>query len=91
MREQSPITISDDARAKATASLQRYFEENLDEKIGILKARLLLDYIIAEHGPVIYNQAIADAQKYFEERSADLGAVAMQQEFPFWDAKRRAR
>lgn len=88
MREQPPITLSDEARAKAVASIKRYFDENMDEKIGDLKARLLLDYIVAEHGPAIYNQAIADARAYFEERSADLGAVASRTEFPFWDERK---
>jgi uncharacterized protein (DUF2164 family) len=88
MREQPPIELTADARAKALASVKRFFEENLDEPIGELKARLVLDYIITEHGPAIYNQAISDARKYFEERSADLGAVAVREEFPFWDERK---
>lgn len=88
MREQPPIELSPDARAKALASIQRFFAENMDEPIGDLKARLVLDYIVAEHGPAIYNQAIADARQYFEERSADLGAVAVREEFPFWDERK---
>ena len=45
-RDKSAITLSDKSREQAIASLRRYVEENLDEKIGDLKAALLLDYIL---------------------------------------------
>jgi uncharacterized protein (DUF2164 family) len=88
MRSRTKITIPDAARARAIASLRRYVAENLDEEIGDLKAALLLDYILAEHGPTIYNQALGDARKYFEERAADLDA-AWHPEFPFWEKSAR--
>jgi len=88
MRNKPEITLSDKSRELAIASIRRYVEENLDEKIGDLKAALFLDYILTEHGPTIYNQAIADARRFFEERSADLGAVGYQAEFPYWVGKR---
>jgi uncharacterized protein (DUF2164 family) len=90
MRDKPPIEMSDVARKQAVASIRRYFDENIDEKIGDLKAALFLDYILAEHGPAIYNQAMADARRFFEERSADLGAVSYQVEFPFW-AERKGK
>jgi uncharacterized protein (DUF2164 family) len=89
--KQPPIELSDKARTQAITSIRRYFDENMDEKIGDLKAALFLDYILAEHGPAIYNQAIADARKFFEERSADLGAVGYHAEFPYWMAAKKSR
>jgi uncharacterized protein (DUF2164 family) len=89
MRDKAPITISDGARKQAIASIRRYFAENLDQEIGDLKAALALDYFLAEHGPTIYNQAIADARAFFDERAADLGAICYHAEFPFWNASRR--
>ena len=56
------IELSKQARTEAIASLQRYFEENLPEPIGELPAGLLLNFILEEIGPVIYNKAIGDAQ-----------------------------
>lgn len=91
MRDKTPIAIPDAAKKQAIASIQRYFAENLDEEIGDLKAALVLDYFLAEHGPVIYNQAIADAKQFFDERAADLGALCYHAEFPFWDKGKRAR
>lgn len=89
MRGKPGITISDDARKRAIASIRRYFEENLDTEFGDLKAALMLDYFLAEHGPTVYNQAIADAKSFFDERSADLGALCYHSEFPFWEPPKR--
>jgi uncharacterized protein (DUF2164 family) len=89
MRDKPPIEIPPDARTRAIASIRRYFSEELDQDIGDLKAGLLFDYFVAEHGPTIYNQAIADARAFFEERSADLAAICFQIEFPFWERNAR--
>jgi uncharacterized protein (DUF2164 family) len=84
MRGKPAITLRDDARKQAIASVVRYFAEHLDEDIGDLKARLLLDYVLGEIGPSIYNQAIADARRFFEERAADLDGICYRAEFPYW-------
>lgn len=84
MRERLAITLSDESRTRAVASLRRYFAEELDQDIGDLKADLLLRYILEEIGPTIYNRAIGDARAFFEERAADLDGTCFQAEFPFW-------
>jgi len=89
-----PIELSKQARADAIASLQRYFEENLPEPIGDLPASLLLNYILEEIGPAIYNQAIAEAQERLQQRVSDLSGELYADEFQYWmkiDAKRRNR
>jgi len=88
-----PIELSKQTRAEAIASLQRYFEENI-EPIGDLPAGLLLNFILEEIGPAIYNHAIVDAQARMQERVADLNAELYADEFQYWpkaDAKRRNR
>jgi len=88
------IEIPKQVRAAAIASLQRYFEENMAEPIGDLPAGLLLNYFIEEVGPVIYNQAIADAQARMQQRVSDLGGELYADEFQYWsqrDAKRKSR
>jgi len=52
--------------------LQDYFENERGESIGVLQARLLLDFIIENIGPAIYNLAIADMQKYLFDKIEDL-------------------
>jgi len=78
------IKLSPETTKRLIASLKRYAAENLDEEIGDLKAGLFLDYCLAEIGPVVYNQAIADAQSYFTGRVADLEGVCHEAEFGFW-------
>ena len=79
------IEFREDTRKRLIASIQRYAEENLDESIGDLKATLLLDFILKECGPSIYNQAILDAQAVLQERVSDLEESCYQPEFSYWD------
>ena len=78
------IKLSDDAAKQLRASIKRYFAEHLEQDIGDLKADLLLDYVLREIGPTVYNQAIGDAQAYFQGRVADLEGVCYQKEFTYW-------
>lgn len=89
MREKTSIEIAPEVRARAVASIRRYFAEELEHEIGDMKAGFVFDYVVAEFGPVIYNQAIADARAFFDERSADLAAICYRAEFPFWDRRQR--
>ncbi len=78
------ITLAPEPKRLALASIQRYFAENWDQDIGDLKAGLLLDYVLAEIGPAIYNKAIADAQVWFRDRVADLEGACYEKEFTYW-------
>jgi uncharacterized protein (DUF2164 family) len=89
MRKKQSVTLPDEARKNAVASIRRYFSEELDQDIGDLKAGLVLDYFLAEIGASVYNAAIADAQTFFSERSADLGALCHRDEFAYWPPESR--
>ena len=78
------ITLSPETTKQLNASIKRYVAENLDQDIGDLKAGLLLDYCLREIGPTIYNQAIADAQAYFQARVGDLEGACYEKEFTYW-------
>jgi uncharacterized protein (DUF2164 family) len=84
MRGKPEVKISADARKQAVVSIRQYFEQELGQEIGDLKASLVLDYFLSEIGPVVYNSAIADAKTFFDERAADLGALCHHDEFPYW-------
>ncbi|HXS76254.1 MAG TPA: DUF2164 domain-containing protein [Terracidiphilus sp.] len=91
------LDLSKQQRAAAISSLQRYFEENLNSvnaPIGDLPAGLLLNFFLEEIGPVIYNQAISDAQTRLTQRVSDLNGELYADEFQYWpraDAKRKSR
>jgi len=84
------IALSADARKQATASIRKYFADELDSEIGDLKAALVLDYFLAEIAPAVYNEAIGDAKHFFDERAADLTAICYHKEFPYWSKGKRA-
>ncbi|RUT35648.1 DUF2164 domain-containing protein [Paenibacillus zeisoli] len=48
--------------------VQQYFEEERSETIGELGAEQLIDFMIKELGPYLYNKAIADARSMIHER-----------------------
>jgi uncharacterized protein (DUF2164 family) len=84
MRVKGQITLPEKQQKLAAASIRRYFLEELDVEIGDLKSTLVLDYILREIGPAIYNEAIGDARAFFDERAADLSAMCYHKEFPYW-------
>lgn len=88
------ITLSEQDRAQAIASIQRYFNENLPEPLDALPAGLLLNFFLEELGPLVYNRAIGDAQARLHVRLSDLSGELFADEFQYWpkvDAKRRNR
>ncbi|HEY4303537.1 MAG TPA: DUF2164 domain-containing protein [Gemmatimonadaceae bacterium] len=77
------ISLTDDAKKHSVASIRRYFAEELELDVGELKAGLVLDFIVKEIGPSIYNAAIADAQAFLRERLVDMEALSAP-EFAHW-------
>jgi uncharacterized protein (DUF2164 family) len=88
------IEISKQARTDAIASLTRYARENLPEPLGDLATGMLLDFLLEEIGPVVYNQAIADTQKRMGQIVSELNGDLYVDEFQYWsrvEGKRRER
>jgi len=78
------IVLDEQAREHLLGSIRRFFAEELEEDIGDLKARIVLDYFIREVGPSVYNQAIADAQESLERAVSDLAGARYEPEFDYW-------
>ena len=78
------IEIPKEARKEAIASIERYFLENMEEKIGNIAAGALLGYFLEELGPVVYNKAVADVQERLQSRIAELDIEAHEDEFQYW-------
>jgi len=79
-----PVKLEKETEAYVLGSIRRFFAEDLEEDIGDLKAMRVLDFCIHEIGPSIYNQAIADAQSFLQEKVADLSGVHYEAEFDYW-------
>jgi uncharacterized protein (DUF2164 family) len=78
------MELTKQARVDAIASVKKYFEEEIREPIGDLRAGLLLDFFLEEIGPAIYNKAIGDAQARLQQRVADLDGELYADEFQYW-------
>lgn len=78
------MELSKEKRAEAIASVKKYFEEEIREPVGDLRAGLLLDFFLEEVGPAIYNKAIGDAQARMTVRVADLEGELYADEFQYW-------
>ena len=72
------IRIARETEQRMIASIKRYFEDNSDDDIGDLTASLLLDFVLREIGPSIYNQAIGDAQALHRARGRRIRASPAQ-------------
>jgi uncharacterized protein (DUF2164 family) len=86
-----PLTLSDDATQKALASLRRYFAEQRDEELGDLQATLLLEFVLKEIAPTVYNAALRDAQAFLADRVPDLEDACAMPEFGYWARTTRRR
>jgi uncharacterized protein (DUF2164 family) len=56
------IALRPETRQALQDELKTYLLEEHDIEIGDLKATLMLDHILEQIGPAIYNQALADLQ-----------------------------
>lgn len=78
------IELDPETSERLKGSLKRYFAENLDLDIGDLKALLLLQFVLKEIGPSIYNRAIDDAQSWIQEMASEIGGTCYEPEFGYW-------
>lgn len=88
------IELTQEVRADAIASIQRYFDQNMEEPIGNIAAGALLGFFLEEIGPVIYNKAVADVQEHLLQRVSELDFEVHEDEFQYWqkyEGKARSR
>jgi uncharacterized protein (DUF2164 family) len=78
------IELSKEARQQAIASIERYFREHMDERIGNIAAGALLGFMLEEIGPSIYNRAVAEVQERLGARVAELDLEVHEEEFDYW-------
>nr|WP_315427087.1 DUF2164 domain-containing protein [uncultured Albidiferax sp.] len=84
------IEIPKDARKEAIASIERYFQENMEEKIGNIAAGALLGFFLEEIGPLVYNQGVADVQERLQARIMEVDIEVHEDPFTYWRKYERA-
>lgn len=78
------IELSKESRKELIASIERYFEHNMEERIGNIAAGALLGFFLEEIGPLVYNRAVADVQERLQARVAEVDIEVHEEEFQYW-------
>lgn len=66
----SKFRFSQEEKSMMQDAIIQYFEEERDEKLGIIGSENVLDFFIELIGDKIYNTALDDAKKFYK-RSLD--------------------
>ena len=66
------IVFSKEETKAIVGAIQRYFDAELDQKIGALPAELLLDFFADHVGAYYYNRGLYDAQAAFTAKMEDV-------------------
>jgi uncharacterized protein (DUF2164 family) len=83
------IELTKETTDELIPSIQKFFGEEFDEEIGNLRSQRILEFILIEIGPSIYNKAIKDAQAYVQDRLLDLDGACFEPEMTYWTEKGR--
>ena len=78
------IELGKEDRQHAVASIERYFEQHMDQKIGNIAASGLLGFLLEEIRPSIYNKGVTDAQERMQARVSELDFEVHEEEFSYW-------
>lgn len=78
------IELSPEERQQAIASIERYFRENMEQRIGNIAAGGLLGFFLGEIGPCIYNKAVADVQERMQARISEIDIEVHEDPFQYW-------
>ncbi|MBP9905994.1 MAG: DUF2164 domain-containing protein [Rhodoferax sp.] len=81
------IELTKEARQQLITSIERYYLEERDEKIGNIAAAALLGFFLQELGPVVYNQAVSDVQERLQLRVSELDIEVHEDEYQYWRKK----
>ena len=78
------VELNREARQQAIASIERYFSEELDQRIGNIAAGALLGFFLEEIGPLVYNQTVGQLQERLLQRVQELDIEFNEDEFQYW-------
>ena len=85
------IELEKEARKAAIASIERWFQEERDERVGNIVAGALLGFFLEEIAPTVYNRAVADVQERLRMRVDELEIEVHEDEFGYWRKRQPQR
>ncbi len=83
-RAASPLRIhlSEERRRVLVAALKAHAEDSWDEPLSEFRAEGLLDLVLRELGPAVYNQGVRDACAAMQQKLGDLEGEVYEPESP---------
>jgi len=69
------IKLSKEKKEYMASEIKTYFFKERGEEIGDLASALILDFVIEKLAPEFFNQGIAEAYKYMNERLEDIFSI----------------
>lgn len=84
-----PIKLPREQKLQLISGLQHYVNAELSLEIGQLAGENLLDFMLKELSPYIYNQAMADARQVIEQRMVSIEEELYALERPMPNANRK--
>jgi uncharacterized protein (DUF2164 family) len=85
------IELDKEARKEAISSIERWFQEERDERVGNIFAGALLSFFLDEIAPTVYNRAVADVQERLRMRVDELEIEVHEDEFGHWRKRQPPR
>lgn len=85
------IQITAEDQQKAVASIQRFFEKNMEEPLGNMAAAALFDFFMQELAPLAYNRGVCDVRDRLQARLMDVEGEVYAEEFQYWQAVSRKK
>ena len=68
------IALSDARKKKVLLLLEGFYLQEFDQELSSFQAERLLEFFVRTLGPPLYNQAIAAARAFVQEKLEDLDA-----------------
>lgn len=84
-----PNELSKQEIQEIVPSIRRYFREEMEEEISEMRAKFLLEYILAEIAPFAYNQGVKDAEVHFRRTVEDLPSVCFEEGLTYWRKRKK--
>lgn len=84
-----PFKMPQEQKLALAEKVQSYVYDEFDKEIGQLAAENLVDFMLKELTPFIYNQALGDARAVIRDKVASLEEELYAIEKPMTDARRR--
>lgn len=71
-RQSLGFQLTERQRKQALAEIEAFYLDVLDEEVSSLKQEQILDFISETLAPIIYNKALDDAKKWFDEQMENV-------------------